>query len=67
MSRKRLLYESSAHVLDDLVNNKYTIEVIFVYRHRAKNLYNDIEQFKIIDEGIKMFQSYKKIRDIEIE
>lgn len=65
MPRKRLLYEYPEALLDELITGKRTIENTYILRYRALNVYDDYEQFEIIDEAIKMYQAANKIKSID--
>ncbi|EPP6379627.1 hypothetical protein ACUNB6_000948 [Vibrio alginolyticus] len=65
MPRKRLLYESPEELLDELITGKRNIKNAYTLRLRSRNLYQDEEQFEIIDTAIKMFQASNKITSID--
>ncbi|EJG0778066.1 hypothetical protein C4G25_RS04385 [Vibrio parahaemolyticus] len=65
MPRKRLLYNSPEELLDELITGERNIKNAYTLRLRARNLYQDEEQFEIIDTAIKMFQASNKITSID--
>ncbi|TMX50641.1 hypothetical protein DA091_16005 [Vibrio alginolyticus] len=65
MPRKRLLYNSSEDLLNELICGKRTIENTYILRYRALHVYDDKEQFQIIDEALKLFQAATKIKSID--
>lgn len=66
MPRKRLLYNSPESLLDELITGKRTIQNTYILRYRALNIYDDHEQFQIINQALKMYQASKRINDIEV-
>lgn len=65
MPRPRLIYTSPEELLDDLISGKRTIKNAFTLRWRTLNVYEDYDQFNIINEGLKMYQASNKIKSID--
>ncbi len=66
MARKRLLYNSPQELLDELITGKRSIKNAFTLRYRALYLYEDTQQFEIIDQAIRLFQASLKISDFDL-
>ncbi|MDW1944669.1 hypothetical protein R7Q10_21815 [Vibrio sp. Vb0599] len=65
MPRKRILYSSPEELLNELITGSRNIKNVYIMRLRARNLYEDEEQFEIIDAALKMYQASRKIKLID--
>ncbi len=64
--KRRKVYKSVDQVLSLLLNNKIKLSTLYTHRHRCLFIYGDPKQAELIQEAIKLYNSYNNIKHIKI-
>ncbi len=66
LSHKRKVYESAEEILSLLLNGKIKLSTLYTHRHRCIYLYKDFKQAELIQDAIKLYNSFNNIKNIRI-
>lgn len=64
--KRRKVYKSAEEILSLLLNNKIKLSTLYTHRHRCLYLYRDFKQADLIQEALKLYNSYNNIKHIKI-